>query len=73
MNVNYHQQGASSLRGARPVILQDLVLIFYLAALTVKKQIIPIDREVHLATLMVKKQITSLDREGCKMEGRAPH
>jgi hypothetical protein len=49
------------------------VLIFHLAAITVKKQITSLDYEVHLAALMVKKQITSLDHEGCKMEDRAPH
>jgi hypothetical protein len=55
------------------LVLQDWVLIFHLAALTVKKHITSLDHEVHLAALTVKKHITSLDHEGCKMEGRAPH
>jgi hypothetical protein len=37
------------------LILQDWVLIFHLAALTVKKQITSLDREVHPAAPTVKK------------------
>ena len=51
----YSIGGASSLRGARLVVLQDWVLIFHLAALTVKKQITPLDHEVHLPALTIKK------------------
>jgi hypothetical protein len=54
------------------LVLQDWVLIFHLATLTVKKRITSLDYEVHLAALTVRKQIISLDREGYKMEGRAP-